>query len=84
MNKSSCPGPDLITINIFKKAGPSFHNYFISILNACLSIGYFPKPWKKENRIYTKKADKDNYHTEKSYRPLSLSNILAKYLKELR
>ena len=41
-------------------------------------LGYFPKPWKQENRIYLKKPEKESYHLENSYRSISLSNILGK------
>ena len=41
-------------------------------------LGYFPRPWKKENRIYLKKPDKESYHLENTYRSLFLSNILDK------
>ena len=38
--------------------------------------GYFPKLWKKVNRIYLKKPDEESYHLENSYCS-SLSNILG-------
>ena len=83
MNRESCPGPDSISFIIFDKAGLTVQKYYTSILNACLKTGHFPKPWKRENRIYIKKANKENYHTEKSYRPLSLSNIMAKIFERI-
>ena len=45
-NNGSCPGPDSIATILFEKAGPTFHKYYVNILNASLCVGYFPKPWK--------------------------------------
>ena len=46
-------------------------------------LGYFPKPWKKENKIYLKKPGKESYHLENSYRSISLSNILEKIYERI-
>ena len=83
-NKGSCTGPDSITTIIFEKAGPTIHKYYVNILNASLCIGYFPKPWKKGNRIFIKKANKQiitlKRHTELSASPTSWQ----RYLKEFK
>ena len=46
-------------------------------------IGYYPALWKRDNRIYLKKPGKDNYHVEKSYRSISISNILGKVFERI-
>ena len=48
------------------------------LLQTCYLIGYFPKLWKMENRIYFKKMDKATYHIENSYRSISLTNLFSK------
>ena len=58
-------------------------SYFTTLPISCRQVGYFPKPWKKENRIYLKKPDKESYHLENSYRSISLSNILGKIYKRI-
>ena len=53
------------------------------IFNASFQLGHFQKPWKLDNRIYVKKPGKDSYHTEKSYRLLSLTNIMGKLFERI-
>ena len=59
------------------------HKTITDILNATCQLGYFPDAWKRDNRIYFKKADKDSYHNPNSYIHISsLSNILSKTLEK--
>ena len=46
-------------------------------------LGYFPKCWKQDNRIYIKKPDKANYHLPNSYRSISISNFLGKIYEKI-
>ena len=43
----------------------------------------YAKPWKKENRIYLKKQDKESCCLENSYCSMSLSNILSKIYERI-
>ena len=52
-------------------------------MQACYFVGYFPRPWKMENRIYLKKPDKEHYHQENYYHPISLSNTLGKIFERI-
>ena len=81
-NKSSAPGPDCITVELGQHVGEQLFHCLNHLLQASYFLGYFPKPWKKENRIYLKKPEKESYHLENSYRSISLYNILAKSTKE--
>ena len=56
-NKSSALGPDHITVELVKNDGKLFH-CLTHLIQASYFLGYFPKPWKKENRIYLKNPDK--------------------------
>ena len=56
-NKSSALGPDRITVVLVKNDGKLFH-WLTHLMQASYLLGYFPKPWKKENRIYLKKPEK--------------------------
>ena len=58
-------------------------NLIRNILNQTYNLGYYPKDWKQENKIYLKKPRKDSYHDHKSYRPISLTNILGKILERI-
>ena len=46
-------------------------------------LGYFPKCWKQDNRIYIKNPDKANYHLPNSYRSISFSNFLGKVYEKI-
>ena len=58
-------------------------NLIRNILNQTYNLEYYPKDWKKENKIYLKKPRKYSYHDLKSYRPISLTNILGKILERI-
>ena len=48
------------------------------LFQKCWEQGIVPLTWKRDNRIYIPKPGKEDYHTEKSYRPLSLNSIVGK------
>ena len=56
-NKSSAIDPDRITVELVKNDGKLFQ-CLTHLMRASYFLAYFPKPWKKENRIYLKKPDK--------------------------
>ena len=75
-NKSSAPGLNCITVELIENEVSS---YFTALPISCsYFLGYFPKSWKKENRINLKKPDKQYYHLGSSYHSISLPNILVK------
>ena len=52
-------------------------------MQASNSIGYLPKEWKRENKIYIKNPDKINYHQDNLYGPLSLLSTLGKIYERI-
>ena len=58
-------------------------NLIRNILNYTYNLGYYPKDWKQGNKVYLKKRGKDSYHDPKSYRRISLTNILGKILERI-
>ena len=77
-NKSSSPGPICITVELAQNEGEQFFHNLNLLMQASYFLGYFTKPWKKENRIWLKNPDKESYHLENPYHSISLSNILGK------
>ena len=71
-NKSSAPGLDRITVQLLQNGEEQLFHCLTHLMQASYFLAYFPKPWKKENRIYLKKPDKESYHLENSYRSISL------------
>ena len=82
-NKNSAPGPDKITIELIQNGGEVLITALSLLIRNSFLLGHFPKPWKQDNKIYLKKPDKDNYHEEKSYRPISLLNTLGKIYERI-
>ena len=82
-NINSAPGPDQITLDLIENGGDLLALCLTHLMQACYFVGYFPRPWKMENRIYLKKPDKEHYHQENSYRPISLSNTLGKIFERI-
>ena len=77
-NKNSSPGPDKITSELILSGRKQVISALTFLLQVCYLIGYFPKLWKMENRIYFRKMDKAKYHVESSYRSISLTNFSGK------
>ena len=77
-NKSSSPGPICITVELVQNEGEQFFHSLNLLMQASYFLGYFTKPWKKENRIWLKTPDKESDHLENPCHSISLSNILGK------
>ena len=71
------PGPDQIKADALKLAGPAFFNALARVINNTLETGYYPSRWKLGDCIFLHKAGK-NYRDAKSYRPITLLNIMGK------
>ena len=59
LDNRKAPGPDGInngTIKLFHRHHPQF---LAHVFTACLSLGYFPKPWKVGRVVFIPKPDKD-------------------------
>ena len=82
-NKNSSAGPDKITSELILNGGKQVISALTLLLEACYLIGYFPKLWKMENRIYFKKMDKATHHIKNSYRFISLTNLFGKIYERI-
>ena len=71
-NINSAPGPDRITLDLIENGGDLLALCLTHLMLACYFVGYHPRQWKMQNRIYLKKSDKEHYYEENSYRPISL------------
>lgn len=76
------PGHDLIANRFLKNAPDVLISILTNIFNACLSIGYFPKPWKIGKIIALPKPGKDPSHSS-SYRPITLLSNIGKVAEKL-
>lgn len=83
LNPDSAPGADGISVNLLLVSMPLIKAYLLLILNACLSLCYFPDGWKISLVLVLGKPNKDNYSTLNSFRPISLVSNLAKILEKI-
>ena len=81
-NINSAPGPDRLTLDLIE-GDLLIALSHTSHAGMLLCWIYFPRPWKMENRVYLKKTDKEYYHQENSYHPISLSNTLGKIFERI-
>ena len=61
-NKNSSPDPNRVTPELVLNGGKNLVAALNILMQASYQLGYFLKPWKKENRIYLRKPEKSSYH----------------------
>lgn len=76
------PGPDGIRADVLKLGGDTMITIFKRIMDYTINTGYFPKRWKESICIFLHKPGKD-YTQLKSYRPISLLNIMGKWAERI-
>jgi hypothetical protein len=76
------PGPDQLRADALKLGGKAFLEAFKRVADYVLTTGYFPRRWKQGECIFLHKAGK-NYREAKSYRPITLLNIMGKLCERL-
>lgn len=75
--RQKAPGPSGTTKNHIANLPVHAIRNFITLINHSLSIGYFPKAWKKSTMIFIPKPNKTP-HLHTNYRPISLLEVPAK------
>ena len=73
-------GHDDISIRMLKLAHKSISKPLKLLFENCLRTGIFPDQWKKANIVSIYK--KCNKQLVKNYRPVSLLQLVAKYLSK--
>lgn len=76
------PGPDNIHNAALKYAPKKFTKYYCQLLNACLTIGYFPDNWKIATVCPILKPHKPK-QDPKSYRPIALTSTMGKLFEKI-
>ncbi|KAJ2937353.1 hypothetical protein O0L34_g19237 [Tuta absoluta] len=77
------PGPDGFSADICAEAIKANSETFLALINCCLRLSYFPKPWKVASVVILRKPGKDDYTQAKSYRPIGLLSIMGKIMEKL-
>lgn len=82
-NPNGAPGHDLIEARMIAHGFSIIKGNLLNIMNACLTVGYFPVTWKvAEVCTFLKKGPRDPSEAT-SYRPISLLPVLGKILESL-
>lgn len=82
LKNPKAPGFDRINNMLIKKLPARGIEYLRTIVNACLSLHYFPETWKHAKVISLLKPGKPA-NAPSSYRPISLLSSLSKILERV-
>ncbi|GBN91927.1 Retrovirus-related Pol polyprotein from type-1 retrotransposable element R1 [Araneus ventricosus] len=82
LKSKKAPGPDGIYGDIVKEAYASNPSYFRTLLNSCLTKGYFPKRWREAQVVMFNKKNKQETDPS-AYRPICLLDAMGKVLDKL-
>ena len=80
--EKKAPGHDLIPNVVLKNLTRKALTILTSIMNACISLGYFPSAWRHAEIIVIHKPNKPK-DSPSSYRPISLLSTLSKILEKI-
>lgn len=81
-NNLKAPGYDKVDAFIIKNLFKKFKHLIRDLFNKCLTLNYFPIPWKIAQVIFFAKRNK-NPRNPSSYRPICLLPMLGKILERL-
>lgn len=82
-NPKKAPGADGFTADICVQAINCDTDFFLSLVNKCLALNYFPKAWKEATVVVLRKPGKETYSVPKSYRPIGLLPVLGKIYEKM-
>jgi hypothetical protein len=81
----SAPGPDHVTWTHLKliMSEPECERVILTLANACIITGHWPKHFKDSLSVIIPKPGKESYDTPKSFRPIVLLNTLGKLVEKM-
>ncbi len=82
INPNKACGPDFISGTMIKHLPKIAIKFILQIMNACLTIGYYPQIWKSASIIMINKPNK-NAREPINYRPISLLSHLSKIFERI-
>lgn len=83
MRKTAAPGSDGITVPLLLITLSVIAPSFVTLFNACISMGTFPSAWKEAMVAVVPKPGKSSYKLVESYRPISVLSALGKLLEKV-
>ncbi|PPQ89621.1 hypothetical protein CVT25_012633, partial [Psilocybe cyanescens] len=82
----SAPGPDHIKWSHLKMLmrGPTHvFTVLLSLANACLRVGHWPKHFKESMSVIIPKPNKPSYSVPKAFRPIVLLNTIGNLIEKM-
>ena len=85
MKPDKAPGVDRIPNSMLQMVLGEWSSYFTHLFQACITLGYHPRHFKRANTVILKKPPKEGirYANPKMYRPIALLSTLGKALETL-
>lgn len=80
---NKAPGPDGITPNMLKKAGPSVLNPLRHMFANSAKLGHIPEEWSEAAVTFIPKPGKASYDDTSAYRAISLMSFVLKTMEKL-
>ena len=77
------PGPDGLPPCVYKHLGDQAIERLTAIYKASFLLGYTPKSWRNAKVIFLPKPGKDDYTVPRSFRPITLSNVMLKIMERV-
>lgn len=77
------PGDDGVTNRILKLAEPTIAPALADLFNSSVSLKFAPDTMKTTVTCVVKKADKEDYHDPRAYRPIALLNTIGKLFESI-
>ena len=83
LKNKAAPGNDGVGLDIIQAAYSILSNFLLKLYNKCFELNHYPSVWKIAEVTVLKKANKPSYKDVKSFRPLSVLNILVKIFAKI-
>ena len=83
LSPKKAPGPDEINNLALKKTYETTHRHLHALVQASITLGHFPAPFKNTTTIILRKPMKPDYTKPNAYRPIALENTLGKVIESV-
>jgi len=83
LGPDKAPGPDGLSPRVMQNLPQNIYDMLSKMYKLCLTNGYSPKCWREMKVIFIPKHGKESYDSAKSFRPITLSNVVLKGIEKL-
>ena len=83
LQNKAAPGTDWIGLDIIQAAYSILSNILLKLYNKCFELNHYPRIGKIAKVIVLKKPNKPSYKDVKSFKPISVLNILGEIFEKI-